>query len=211
MDGDHWRNSKAANPSSPLWNLFQQANCITNRIVIQSGKKEMLRQRDRGMDIKRKMQLVPVDEKKLLPKFPKWQMLSKIFTLLAPFVLCEKRRRVQGGPWGLKDVPPQLDLGETLDFVELPADAKCHLSIYLSPYLLPSSSSSHSCLPVSVVGWAQLPRWKSIKDSMNTENSSAQTLTQQCWRDVLKLLWTEWREISMTCLPSSRWKCLHSR
>lgn len=153
---------------------------------------------------------MPVGEKKLLPKFPKWQMLSKIFTLLASFVLSEKRRRVQGGPWGLNDVP------HSTRFRRDPwlcwTSSRCKApSIYLSPYLLPSSSSSHSCLPVSVVGCAQLPRWKSIKDSMNTENSSAQTLTHQCWRDVLKPLRTEWREISMTCLLSCRWKCLQSR
>lgn len=38
-------------------------------------------------------------------------------------------------PEGPKDVPPQPDLGETLDFVELPADVKCHPSIFLSPAL----------------------------------------------------------------------------
>lgn len=208
MDGDHWRNSKAAHPSSPLWNLFQQANCITNRIVIQSGKKEMLRQKDRGMDIKRKMQLVPVGEKKLLPKFPKWQMLSKIFTLLAPFVLWKEE---EGAGWSLRPERCSPSTRFRRDPWLCWTSSRCKVpSIYLSPSLLPSSSSSHSCLPVSVVGWAQLPRWKSIKDSMNTENGSAQTLTQQCWRDVLKLLWTEWREISMTCLPSCQWKCLQS-
>lgn len=36
----------------------------------------------------------------------------------APFVLPEKRRRVRGGPRGLKDGPPQLDLGGTLDSAE---------------------------------------------------------------------------------------------
>lgn len=44
-----------------------------------------------------------------------------------PFVPPEKRRRVQGGPRGLKDGPPQLDLGGTLDSAEPPADATCRL------------------------------------------------------------------------------------
>lgn len=82
----------------------------------------------------------------------------------------------------LKDVPPQLDLGETLDSVEPPADVKCHLSICCSLLCLPSYTACQ------VVGRAQLPQWKSIKVWMNTECCSEKTLTLQYWIGTLTFL-----------------------
>lgn len=55
-------------------------------------------------------------------------------------------------PEGPKDVPPRPDLGETLDFVGLPADVKCHPSIFLSPALplrLPTLAACQRCRPFS--------------------------------------------------------------
>lgn len=45
-----------------LWSLSQQANCITNTPIIQREKKRCW-EREREMDIKRGMQLVPVGDK----------------------------------------------------------------------------------------------------------------------------------------------------
>lgn len=60
-------------------------------------------------------------------------------------------------------------------------------AIYLSIHLLFSSLAPLS-LPVSVVGRAQLPQWKSIKSWANTECCSAETLTLQYWIGAVPLL-----------------------
>lgn len=78
---------------------------------------------------------------------------------------------MQGGPRGLKDGPPQLDLGGTLDSAEPPADAKCRLSFL--PFR-PAAALVHVFPPSLAVsaGWAQLARRESARDPMSTEGSS---------------------------------------
>lgn len=79
---------------------------------------------------------------------------------------------MQGGPRGLKDGPPQLDLGGTLDSAEPPADAKCRLSFLPSVWPPLASTSSRPPSLAVTAGWAQLARRESTRDPMSTEGSS---------------------------------------
>lgn len=77
---------------------------------------------------------------------------------------------MQGGPRGLKDGPPQLDLGGTLDSAEPPADANGRLSFL--PSVWPLAALVFPPLLAATAGWAQLARRESARDPMGTEGGS---------------------------------------
>lgn len=177
-----------------LWRLSQQANCITNRLIIQREKRRCWgRERRRDghkkegwsqcqLAIKKEKLDFFCNKKSSCQKFPMWQMFSQT----SPFVLSEKRRRFAG--WSLRAERCSSSTRFRRDPWLCWTSSRCEVpSFYLSIYLL-FSPLAPLPLPVSVVGRAQLPQWKSIKSWMNSECCSAETLTLQYWIGAVPLL-----------------------
>ena len=136
-------------PQFYLWSLSLQGNCITNNPITQREQRRCYeRERRRDGHKERGCSSVPVGDKERRKNLTYFlsnekndakilSVINALWNLRMPHLLPLKRRGGwRGGPWGLKDAPPQLDLGDPLDSVELRADVKCHLSLWCSLLIL---------------------------------------------------------------------------
>lgn len=145
-----------------LWRLSQQANCITNRLIIQREKRRCWgRERRRDghkkegwsrcqLAIKREKLDFFCNKNSSCQKFPMWQMFSRTSTLLAPFVLSEKRRRFAG--WSLRAERCSSSTRFRRDPWLCWTSSRCEVpSIYLSTVLFsrPALAACQRCWPGS--------------------------------------------------------------